>query len=448
MLSSFAQKVKAFIAENQLLQPESTYLLALSGGCDSVALLHIMIELNYHVAAVHCNFQLRNAESKRDEMFCEGLCRSLKVPFHRVYFDTKAYASLHHVSIEMAARELRYDYFEKLRKDISADDILVAHHQDDNIETALLNLIRGTGIQGLLGMKPKNGHIIRPLLSVSRKEIEQYLSSIHQDYVTDSSNLVADVMRNKIRLEVIPLLKTLNPSVSDNISTTIKHLNEASNVLNSALEDGKKRVVSVCKQNQIAINIEALQKEVSPEYILYSVLSNYSFSSVQIENIAHSLNASTGKKWYSKTHELVKDRETLLIATRTQPTTKVLRVPEEGLFVWNEHIKFKINLSEITSCFEPSREPKQVTLDGEIIAFPLTIRYIKQGDRFQPFGMKGSKLVSDLLTNLKYSIIDKQQQLIVEDAHGHILWVVGVRVDQRFAVTKNTKRILTLTIVT
>lgn len=448
MLSSFAQKVKAFIAENQLFQPESTYLLALSGGCDSVALLRIMIELNYHVAAVHCNFQLRNAESKRDEMFCEGLCRSLKVPFHRVYFDTKAYASLHHVSIEMAARELRYDYFEKLRKDISADDILVAHHQDDNIETALLNLIRGTGIQGLLGMKPKNGHIIRPLLSVSRKEIEQYLSSIHQDYVTDSSNLVADVMRNKIRLEVIPLLKTLNPSVSDNISTTIKHLNEASNVLNSALKDGQKRVVSVYKQNQIAINIKALQKEVSPEYILYSVLSNYSFSSAQIENIAQSLNASTGKRWYSKTHELVKDRETLLIATRTQPTTKVLRVPEEGLFVWNEHIKFKINLSEITSCFEPSREPKQVTLDGEIIAFPLTIRCIKQGDRFQPFGMKGSKLVSDLLTNLKYSIIDKQQQLIVEDAHGHILWVVGVRVDQRFAVTKNTKRILTLTIVT
>ena len=277
MLSSFAQKVKAFIAENQLLQPGSTYLLALSGGCDSVALLRIMIELNYHVAAVHCNFQLRNAESKRDEMFCEELCRSLKVPFHRVYFDTKAYASLHHVSIEMAARELRYDYFEKLRKDISADDILVAHHQDDNIETALLNLIRGTGIQGLLGMKPKNGHIIRPLLSVSRKEIEQYLSSIHQVYVTDSSNLVADVMRNKIRLEVIPLLKTLNPSVSDNISATIKHLNEASNVLNSALEDGKKRVVSVNKQSQIAINIEALQKEVSPEYILYSVLSNYSF---------------------------------------------------------------------------------------------------------------------------------------------------------------------------
>ena len=448
MLSSFAQKVKAFIAENQLLKSESTYLLALSGGCDSVALLRIMIELNYHVVAVHCNFQLRNAESKRDEMFCEGLCRSLKVPFHRVYFDTKAYASLHHVSIEMAARELRYDYFEKLRKDISADDILVAHHQDDNIETALLNLIRGTGIQGLLGMKPKNGHIIRPLLSVSRKEIEQYLSSIHQDYVTDSSNLVADVMRNKIRLEVIPLLKTLNPSVSDNISTTIKHLNEASNVLNSALEDSKKRVVSEYKQNRIAINIEALQKEVSPEYILYSVLSNYSFSSAQIENIAHSLNASTGKRWYSKTHELVKDRETLLIATRTQPTTKVLRVPEEGLFVWNEHIKFKINLSEITSCFEPSREPKQVTLDGEIIAFPLTIRCIKQGDRFQPFGMKGSKLVSDLLTNLKYSIIDKQQQLIVEDAHEHILWVVGVRVDQRFAVTKNTKRILTLTIVT
>ena len=433
MLSSFAQKVKAFIAENQLFQPESTYLLALSGGCDSVALLRIMIELNYHVAAVHCNFQLRNAESKRDEMFCEGLCRSLKVPFHRVYFDTKAYASLHHVSIEMAARELRYDYFEKLRKDISADDILVAHHQDDNIETVLLNLIRGTGIQGLLGMKPKNGHIIRPLLSVSRKEIEQYLSSIHQDYVTDSSNLVADVMRNKIRLEVIPLLKTLNPSVSDNISTTIKHLNEASNVLNSALEDGQKRVVSVYKQNQIAINIKALQKEVSPEYILYSVLST---------------NASTGNRWYSKHHELVKDRETLLIATRTQPTTKVLRVPEEGLFVWNEHIKFKINLSEITSCFEPSREPKQVTLDGEIIAFPLTIRCIKQGDRFQPFGMKGSKLVSDLLTNLKYSIIDKQQQLIVEDAHGHILWVVGVRVEQRFAVTKNTKRILTLTIVT
>ena len=221
-MKNIIETVKSFIAANSLIPGEMEWkgLVALSGGADSVCLLMICKRLNLNVEAVHCNFRLRGEESDRDEKFCEGLCEREGVPFHRVHFDTRTYAELHGVSIEMAARELRYDYFEQLRRSIQADAILVAHHRDDSVETVLMNLVRGTGIHGLQGIKPKNGNILRPLLCVGRKDIEEWLHTLGQDYVTDSTNLEDDVVRNKIRLNVIPLLQEINPSVSDNISLT------------------------------------------------------------------------------------------------------------------------------------------------------------------------------------------------------------------------------------
>ena len=206
-------KVEAYINKHKLLETSNLYLAALSGGADSVALLLLLKEGGFNVHAAHCNFRLRGAESDRDEAFCVELCRQQGVELHRAHFDTREYAAVHKVSIEMAARELRYRWFSQLREDIGASGVCVAHHRDDSVETVLLNLVRGTGLRGLTGIQPRNGDVLRPLLCVSRAEIEQYLTDRGQGYVTDSTNLEADVMRNKIRLQLIPLLKTLNPSV-------------------------------------------------------------------------------------------------------------------------------------------------------------------------------------------------------------------------------------------
>lgn len=240
IISTFVNQVRHFAHHHQLFTPRGKYIIALSGGADSVSLLlvlkHLESELGISLEAAHCNFHLRGDESLRDEQFCQQLCRRLHVPLHLVHFDTHAYADLHHVSIEMAARDLRYAYFEQLRRDIHAADICVAHHRDDSVETLLLNLVRGTGLRGLRGIQPRNAHIIRPLLSHSRQQIEQYLDAIGESYVTDSTNLHNDVKRNKIRLNIIPLLRELNPSASQSIFETSLRVTEALKVFDEAIQ--------------------------------------------------------------------------------------------------------------------------------------------------------------------------------------------------------------------
>lgn len=251
-------KLKTYIAKHKLLG-NGKYIVALSGGADSVCLLRVMLSMGYNVEAAHCNFRLRGDESNRDEEFCTSLCARLDVPLHKVHFDTREYASLHKVSIEMAARELRYAYFEQLRLAIGADGIVVAHHSDDNVETILLNLVRGTGIYGLEGIKPRNGFILRPLLCLSKNEILDYLSSVNQDFITDSSNLVDDVQRNKIRLNLMPVLRSVNPSASENILTTAENISQAARVYSHAINES----VNECFDGK-ALDITKLLQQPSP----------------------------------------------------------------------------------------------------------------------------------------------------------------------------------------
>lgn len=447
MLSSFAHGVKAFIDRNRLLKTDGFYLLALSGGSDSVALFRVMIELGYRFAAVHCNFQLRGEESRRDELFCEQLCLAQKVPFHRVHFDTKTYAKLHRVSIEMAARELRYRYFEQLRKDLGADAILVAHHNDDSVETFLLNLIRGTGIHGLLGIKPKNGFIVRPLLSIGRSDIEAYLSGIGQAFVTDCSNQIANVKRNMIRLKVLPLLREINPSVSNGIASTAKRLGLVAQTFDKAMTESIAAVTSHQGADNCVIDIQQLKKETAPEYTLYSILKKYAFSSAQIESIACSLDAPSGRKWLSKSHELVVSRGQLIVVPLLQDANRSLSLPEPGRYVWDDVMRFDVALCDIPSDFSPSRSKNIVTLAADSVRFPLLVRHVHKGDRFRPLGMKGSKLVNDLLTDLKLSLDEKQRQLVVVDAADKIIWVVGRRIDDSVSVTSETTEILRLQVL-
>ena len=426
-------KVDAYINKYKLLNTNDLYLVALSGGADSVVLLSLLKEHGFNVHAAHCNFRLRGAESDRDEAFCVDLCRQLDVELHRVHFDTRTYADLHKVSIEMAARELRYRWFEQLRQDIGAAGICVAHHRDDSVETVLLNLVRGTGLRGMTGIQPRNGYILRPLLCVSRTEIEAFLAERGQKYVTDSTNLEADVLRNKVRLQVLPLLCELNPAVSENIQRTAENLGEAQEVLDAILDNYKDSNV---------LELSELEKYGSSEYIVFEWLRNYGFNGSQVRQI---LNADSGGIVHSEQgFDVLKDR-TRLIVEKTDVTfqprrnvtsmpSKRIVVPEEGTYILDENSKFRVRKCAVYV----SKSPYIATLDADKVAFPLTIRRVEEGDWMVPYGMTGRKLLSDLMTDLKMNVFEKRRQLVVVDAQGVIVWAVGLRTDQRAAVREST----------
>ena len=280
------RRVQQFIEKNQLLDSRKLYLVGLSGGADSVALLLILRELGYRTEAAHCNFKLRGEESDRDENFVRELCKKYSIPLHVIHFDTKEYANLHKVSIEMAARDLRYGYFRQLCKDIDAEGICIAHHRDDAVETLLMNLLRGAGIHGLTGIRPKNDFVIRPLLCISRKEILGYLDSIGQAYVTDSSNLVDDVLRNKVRLRVLPLLEEIAPGATVNIDKTANYLREAEQVYEAEMTHEK----SLFAIETGEVSIADLLQLPSPSVFLHEWLSPLGFNSSQTEQILHAVN--------------------------------------------------------------------------------------------------------------------------------------------------------------
>ena len=430
-------KVADFIEKHDLLSKEDLHIVAVSGGADSVALLLVLKQLGYRVEAAHCNFQLRSDESNRDEMFVQNLCKENDVPLHIIHFDTKLYAETHQVSIEMAARELRYRYFEQLRQDIGAADISVAHHRDDAVETLLMNLLRGTGIHGLTGIRPHNGHIVRPLLGVNRKEIEEFLDSIGQYYVTDSTNLVDDVVRNKLRLNVLPQMKMINPKAADGIYRTAQRMAEAEKVFDAAIQSAKKRV----SMSDGSIEISALKQEPSPEYLLFEMLTPLGFSPDSIEQIATCLDGPTGRYFSSETHELVFDRGRLIIQER-QTTQSDLRIPEPGTYIYGQQ-RLRIEQQEGAQI---SKDAVVATLDAALVAFPLILRPVCEGDRFVPFGMTESRLVSDYLTDIKVNLLDKRRQLVVCDAKVAIVWLVGRRTDNRFRISNDTKTTLRIVI--
>lgn len=429
-------KVKEFISSHSLLQSEGRYLIALSGGADSVALLLVLRELGYSVEAMHCNFNLRGEESLRDEQFCVSLCSRLGVTLHRIHFDTREYASLHKVSIEMAARELRYAYFNQLRQDLGADGICVAHHRDDSVETVLLNLVRGTGLRGLRGIQPLHDGIIRPLLAVSRQEIETYLLEKGQDYVTDSTNLETDFQRNRIRLQVLPLLRELNPAVSENIFAATELFSDAQMIIDDVVDQHRSDVLDVQKLDTLT----------APRYLLYEVMKDYGFTSEQVSQMYRQRHAESGREYLSPTHACILDRGRFVIEERKEEKKIEMRLPETGTYVYDDNSKLCIE-KKLYSEDVISKEPSVATLDAAKVTFPLTLRRAVSGDRFCPFGMKGSRLLSDYLTDKKRSVFEKRRQLVVTAADGNIVWVVGERTDDRYRVGEGTGEVLVLTVL-
>ena len=421
------------------------YLVAISGGADSVCLLLKMIDEGRSVEAVHCNFHLRGDESDRDETFVVSLCQRLGVPLHRVHFDTKEYAALHKVSIELAARELRYRYFEQLRQDIGAEAIMVAHHRDDNVETVLMNMVRGTGIRGMAGIRPVNGHILRPLLDMSRADIEAYLAQKGETYVTDSTNLEDDATRNKFRHHVIPLLQSLNPKASENIHSTSRHIAEAEKILSWAISEARHDVFL----SPSLIDIDKLLSFVSPSYLLNEICRDYGFTPSQCDDMLAAASAShVGATFLSSTHiaaiATVGGSLCIQFAPKSaQP--KEYRLPEPGIYRLADGLSLTLEKTDITVGFRISKLPEVATLDINKVKFPLTLRPIRQGDRFTPFGMKGTKLVSDYLTDIKCSVIDRQRQMVVEDSTGMIIWLVGRRTNDKCRIDSSSNAALIIT---
>ena len=427
-------KVADFIAKQGLLTPDGLHLVALSGGADSVALLLIMKHLGYRIEAVHCNFHLRGEESDRDEAFVKNLCSEQDIELHLIHFDTNEYAAVHQVSIEMAARELRYRYFEQLRQDIGAETICVAHHRDDAVETLLMNLMRGAGIHGLTGIHPKNGAVVRPLLGVSRDEIEEYLHVKGQAYVTDSTNLNPDVLRNKIRLQLLPLMEEIQSGTAENIARSAHYLSEAEKVYQAEIS----RETAQWNDSDsplCTINYQLLASVPSPLCLLHELLTPLGFNRTQIEQILASFNGESGRVFTSSTHTLVIDRQSIIVEPLCEPM-KPLVIPEPGAYRLDETTKIRVELLSIDAGI--SRDPQVATLNADKVRFPLTLRSVQQGDRFQPYGMQGQKLVSDFLTDLKLNILEKRRQLVLTDATGTILWLVGRRIDHRYRLSLQT----------
>ncbi|MBO4370949.1 MAG: tRNA lysidine(34) synthetase TilS [Paludibacteraceae bacterium] len=286
-------KVAAYIAQHQLLDFSSPIIVGVSGGADSICLLNILKALGYDCIAAHCNFELRGDESDRDEHFVQAFCQQTSIPLHCRHFDTKQYAARHKLSIEMAARELRYRWFEELRQKTNAQAIAVAHHQDDSIETCLLNLLRGTGIQGMTGIHPKNGHLVRPLLALSRTDIEQYLTDNGLQYITDSTNLQNDYTRNKIRNRLIPLMEEINPQFRQTMVANMESFAATSHLYRDTVDRAKSKAL----QNNGLINLPEVKAFIEPKTLLFDILQPYGFHPAEINKI---LQGTTGNRYIGR----------------------------------------------------------------------------------------------------------------------------------------------------
>ena len=425
-------KVQQFITEKSLFVREDKLILGISGGADSVCLMHVFLELGYSFELAHCNFNLRGEESDADEYFVKDLAKKYQLKIHVKQFDTLVYAAENKISTQMAARDLRYAWFEKLRIKSNAKYLAIAHHANDDVETFFINLVRGSGLKGFLGIKEKNNAIVRPLLSVSRLEIEQYLKDRGLVFREDSSNASVKYLRNKIRHELIPLLAQMNPSIQQTVKDEMRILDGVAQIYASKVEEVRKDLTQE-KNGIVQLEISALLALNPLHSYLYELLSAYGFYAV--EAISKALQGQSGKQFFSSTHQLVVDRENIFISLLNKEN-EVFEITEKTIsLVYPLEINFKV-MTDKTIIYDNNI----AQLDIEKLKFPLTLRKWKEGDKFMPLGMKKFKKLSDFFIDSKFSIIDKQEQWLLCSGLD-IVWVLGCRIDERYKLESNTKKV-------
>lgn len=422
-MMNLASLTSQTITQHAIFQKDGLILVAVSGGADSIALLLILQDLGYQLHALHCNFHLRGEESDRDMQFVENLCSKYSIPLTVNHFNTTAYAKEHKMSIEMAAREQRYRWFNDQRQALHAQAIAVAHHRDDQAETLLLNIIRGTGLRGLAGMSYVNGNICRPLLDASRNDILAYLTHRGQDFVTDSTNLERDAMRNRIRLDILPALAELNPSIHQTLARLASNIQDALPIYEQGLNrvNAKSTETSPFSESPFTLSEASLT-------LLHEWTTACGFNRTQLQNI---LKAETGSIIESSTHRLLRDRTHFILHNKNIAANK------------------PVILTETLPASEVGKMQNGIAyLDKSKVLLPLCQRTVQPSDRFTPFGMKGTKLVSDYLTDLKINRFEKETQEIVADAQGHILWIVGHATDNHYRITPATQEVLKMQVIT
>ncbi len=430
--------------------------IAISGGVDSVVLTHALHQLEFSVVLAHCNFKLRGVDSDADEAFVKQLAKQLDISVFTIAFDTKTFAKQEKLSIQLAARKLRYDWFEKLIASEKFDYILTAHHTDDSLETFLINTIRGTGLDGLTGIPEQNGTIIRPLLPFTRATIESYATNNAISWQEDLSNVETKYLRNKIRHKVIPILKEINPSLLQSFQKTQEHLKESKQLINDYIENSKETFITHKEAGVQKINIEQLQKLNNPKAYLYELLKKYGFT--EWDDITDLLTAQSGKQLFSETHRLLKDRDFLLLKRRE------LREESKELITINENESFFKN-SEITLLFSKIQDTRRkiqdagsktqdarhktqdfILVDKKKLKYPLTVRKWKNGDYFYPLGMQGKKKLSKFFKDEKLSLLEKEKIWLL-CSENNIVWIIGKRLDKRYKITDNTTHSLKIEIL-
>ncbi|MDO9154591.1 MAG: tRNA lysidine(34) synthetase TilS [Paludibacter sp.] len=430
------KKVQDYIKKHDLLSSGTKVIVGVSGGTDSVVLLHILHNLGYDCIVAHCNFHLRMDDSKRDEEFVRNLATSMKIKYYSIEFKTFEYAKEHKISVEMAARELRYAWFNQLFEKQGAQAIAVAHHADDNIETMLMNLVRGTGIRGLSGIPYRNGQVVRPLLCCSRTEIENYMIENNLDHVEDTTNANSDYTRNKFRNEVLPLLEEINPSVRQTLYNTIERFEGIQTIYEQSLYRINREVVHITDDG-LKIDIEILKKQPHIPIVLYEILFPLGFHPAVIKQVEKHLDSEPGRTFYSPSHRLLKDRKYLIINANIELSNTTFTISHEIMEIF-QPIHLKFSRRDRHPELQISKEANCIHIDADVLQFPLTLRRWNKGDTFYPFGMQKHKKLSDFFIDEKMSRIDKEQCWILLSGD-EIVWIVGKRIDNRFRVTEDTK---------
>jgi tRNA(Ile)-lysidine synthase len=429
-----------YVDKQSLPIRDKKLLLAVSGGVDSMVMLHLMISSGYSVEAAHCNFGLRGKESDLDEIFISEYCKTRDITFYSKRFDTVEHSKTPGVSIQMAARELRYKWFESLRIDQNLDYICLAHNKNDNVETFFINLLRGTGISGLTGIDPLSNYLVRPLLFATREMIENYATKNGVTYREDSSNIETKYLRNRVRHLILPQFEKINPDAISTIDESIKKLSDAANVFKSTILSVKEKIV-IRSKNHFEILKEDLLTLQPIDIYLYEIFNEYGTTPGQIEELKSLLKAETGKMVITPSYRIISDRKSILIVPNSVVNNDPIIINNENDLLNHNHffIVNRVNKER----FKPVQESNTIWIDANKLQYPITIRRWQNGDSFSPYGLKGSKKISDLLIDIKMPIHQKESVRVVISGD-KIVWIIGIKADRHFNVSNSCNNIMEL----
>ena len=428
-----------YINRYNLIAEGDKLILALSGGIDSMVLADLLLKAKVEFVATHCNFHLRGHESDGDDWFVRKFAENRGIQCFVKHFETEKYAAKYGISIEMAARDLRYAWFEQLRQQLGYDKIAVAHHADDQAETFFINLLRGAGLNGLKGMKPQNGVIIRPLLWVSREQIRKYAVENHIVWREDHTNVESVYLRNRIRNQLLPVFDELQPKARQGLYKSLEHLSAENELYRELLQEKLGQIIEYNGDIQ-RIPHSAFLIQHSSFQLLFEWLRQYGFNTDQCHFIYDALGTGIGNQYCSPTHCLVIGRDDLQLSEIKEKTDDEIQI-EVGEEEILSHVHLRFSRFDKNADFIIDKSSEVAQLDFDKLSFPLTLRHWRHADRFHPLGMKGSKLLSDFFVDQKFTEWQKRKVWLLVSADGDILWVVGHRIDDRFKIKKETKTI-------